>query len=239
MGSIIPSQRPLTLRRRPRPTHALLVDADTRAVARVRAALARYGFAVDHAPTAEQGLAAAAGAGYEVVILDLSLGVSFIVMARAQGYRAPLLVVSSDQAVGQRIAALDAGADDFLAKPYDAGELAARIRAMARRSREMVSVVVSCGNLSMSVERREIMIGDRRIDLGRREVSLLGYLMGQCGRAVPREVLIEAMYGFDQVIESNPIEVHVHRIRKRLAEGGATVRLENRRGLGYVLVPAG
>jgi len=149
----------------------------------------------------------------------------------------PVILVTAKNDQRAKVTALDAGADDFLGKPYDPGELAARVRALARRSRDMVGVMVCCGNLSLSLARREISIGEQRIDLAPREVSLLAHLMGQCGRAVSRDALIDAMYGFDQEVGSNPIEVHVHRIRKRLLDAGASVRIENRRGIGYRLVP--
>jgi two-component system, OmpR family, response regulator QseB len=242
MSSRHPTQQPATAARAEAPTRALLIDADTTAAAAVQAALGCHGFAVDHAQTGQAGLGAIATGGYEVVMLDLALvdmpGLALIEQVRGQGCCAPLLVVSADAAVSRRIEALNAGADDFLTKPCDHRELAARLRAIARRPRELLGLNLDCGNLSLSIERREIMVGSQPLELGAREFTLLEQLMRYCGRAVPRDALLDSLYGFDQEIESNPIEVHVHRIRKRLTDAGATVRIENRRGIGYVLVPA-
>ena len=218
----------------------LLIDPDPRAKATVLGAIAHYDFAVDHATSGQDGLAAISACSYGLIVAELALpdmsGVALLERARNRGCSIPILMVSAEGDISRRIEALDAGADDYLVKPYDPGELGARIRALARRSRDMIPLNISCGNVVLNCERREISVGGARLELGQREFSLLECLIRNNGQVLPRNTLLESLYGFDQDIESNSIEVHVHRIRKRLAAAGSTVRIENRRAIGYVLV---
>ena len=227
----------------PSPIRVLLVDGDSAAATAALDALEADGFAVDHVADGDAALGAAGAVGYDVIVLELELadmpGGRALEALRARGCGVPLLVLSARASVAMRIAALDAGADDFLVKPYDTRELIARLRALARRPREMLAVRVACNNLSLSLERLEFAVDGKPLGLGRREFMLMARLMRSVGRPVAKAQLHESLYGFGEEPCSNLIEVSVHRVRRRLREAGAAVRIESRRGVGYVLLPNG
>ncbi|HUA51782.1 MAG TPA: response regulator transcription factor [Candidatus Sulfotelmatobacter sp.] len=178
--------------------------------------------------------------GYDVIIFELvpTSGNELIERLRVRGCCTPLLALSAQNTPPIRIAALDAGADDFLGKPCDFDELEARLRALARRPRAMRNANLACSNVVLHAERRELRINGKSVALGQRELNMIEQLMRNTGRPVAKERLYEKLYGFDQATGSNLIEVSIHRIRKRLQRAGAAVRIVNRRNLGYVLLPA-
>jgi two-component system response regulator QseB len=235
-------------RARPRPAQAtplrvLLVDGDAVAAGALLDALEVGGFTVDHVGDGRAALASVGAVLYDVIILGLELadmpGEHALDALRARGCTVPLLVLSARAGVAVRIAVLDAGADDVLVKPCDMRELVARLRALARRPKEMLAARVACNNLSLSLERLEIAVDGKPLGLGRREFMLMAQLMRSAGRPVAKSQLHESLYGLGGEPCSNPIEVSVHRMRRRLREAGAAVRIESRRGVGYVLLPGG
>jgi DNA-binding response OmpR family regulator len=219
----------------------LLIEDDASLAELIRVGLQAHGFTVDHVDGGEDGLAAAETIDYDALILDLSLpdmdGIEVLKSLRKRPVRAPVLILSARGALGSRIDGLNAGADDFLPKPFDLGELTARLRALMRRPKEMLNSDLACGNLRLSPHRREVLVDGKPISLPRRELSVLEHLMRSPGMPVSKARLEEGLYGFDEEVASNSVEVHIHHVRKRLKEAGATVRIETRRGLGYVLIP--
>jgi DNA-binding response OmpR family regulator len=145
-------------------------------------------------------------------------------------------MLTARDAVEDRIAGLNAGADDYLIKPFAMAELVARIKALLRRPGGALGVVLSAGNIAFDTIGRDLRVEGNTVALPRREVALLEQLLRRQGRVVPRAILEEKLYGIDDEPESNAIPVHIHRLRKRLDEAGANAEIHTVRGVGYVLM---
>lgn len=218
----------------------ILLVEDNRALAsRFAEHITKHGLTVDICETAEDALAATETADYDVILLDLGLpdadGTIVLKRLREKRSSVPLLVITARATIRDRIASLNAGADDYLVKPFDLDELVARIHALARRGRFSIDVGLKCGNLAFDASSREAVVEGRRISLRRREAALLETLLRRKGNAVDKDALQTSVYGFDEEIGSNSIEVHIHRLRRCLTEAGATANITTIRGLGYVL----
>lgn len=179
------------------------------------------------------------GSTFDALILDLGLpdidGFEILRQLREGQSQIPVLVLTARDEVVDRIRGLDSGADDYLVKPFDNGELLARLRALIRRSAGRASPVVTCGRLSLDPAAHEIRFDRVAVALGRREHDLLAYLMTHPGQVFSRDQLVEVLYGWDAEVESNVIEVHVHHLRRKFgADVVATVR-----NVGYRLGAAG
>jgi DNA-binding response OmpR family regulator len=174
---------------------------------------------------------------FDLVVLDLGLprqdGSVVLSRLRAREAGTPVLVVTARDAVGDRIAGLDAGADDYLVKPFALSELEARVRALLRRSQGRSSDVVLIGALAFDLSTRGASVGGERLDLSAREVAVLELLVARAGRAVAKEVILERLCDFDSDVSPNAIEVYVHRLRRKLAPHA--VSIVTVRGLGYYL----
>jgi len=217
----------------------LLVEDEIRIVELLTEALTKTDFVVDAVRTCASGLSALSTAPYDAVVLDLGLpdgdGLQFLATIRASGNKTPVLVLTARDAVEDRVAGLDTGADDYLVKPFATAELVARIKALLRRPGGALGVVLQAGNVSFDTLARDVMVADRPIALPRREGATLEHLMRRLGRVVPRAVLEEKLYGIDDNVESNTVPVHIHYLRKKLSEAGATVEIHTLRGVGYLL----
>ncbi|MBX6369155.1 MAG: response regulator transcription factor [Rhodospirillales bacterium] len=220
----------------------LVVEDDEHLAALILAALKRIGLTVDHVTRLDEALAAARAVAYQAIVLDRLLpdgdGIEVVRKIRDARGTTPILILSTRAELESRIGGLDAGADDYLAKPFDVGELVARVRALLRRPGGLVSATLSCGNVSFALSTREVTIDGRPLPLPRRELAVLEQLMRNVGRVVSKPSIEEALYGFSEEVSSNSVEVHIHYLRKHLAEAGATAKIETRRGSGYALVPA-
>lgn len=174
---------------------------------------------------------------YSLVILDLSLpgldGLEILRRLRDRRNEVPVLILSADDSLRGRVSGLDGGADDYLAKPFDLTELEARVRAQLRRANTLKNPIVYCGDLMYDSNRRQFILGDQKLALTAREHAVLETLILRAGATVSKSALTRSVFGFEDDANPNAIEVHVHRVRKKLAD--SNVRIITLRGLGYVL----
>lgn len=205
----------------------------------MRSHLGKHGFAVDTAETAAEGLSLAAVGEHDVILLDLGLpdgdGTQLVKALRQARNLVPILVLSARGAIQDRIELLDAGADDYLVKPCDLDELVARVRAVARRGTVHVEERLSFAGLVFDRNTRQAIVNGREVALRPREAALLEALLRRAGEPVHRELLLSSLYSLDEEIGSNTLDVHVHHLRRRLAEAGARVGIATMRGHGYAL----
>ena len=223
----------------------LLVEDDANLSEAVRRLLRKEGHIVDLADSLRMAKAAITGHPYDVVLLDRMLpdgeGTALIFHAREAGVRTRFLILSALGDIRERVEGLDLGADDYVVKPFEPDELCARIRAVGRRPTGGAPSTVEFGNLRLDRASRDISAnvdgdtGGRPLVLPRRESTLLQTLLERAGRVVTRESLESAMYGYDDLFQSNTLESHVSRLRKHLAETDAGVAIHTIRGVGYML----
>lgn len=177
---------------------------------------------------------------YDVLLLDLGLpdgrGEELLLRHRRRGDMTPVLIVTAEDAVQSRIDCLNTGADDYLVKPFDMGELVARVRALLRRPGGALGTTLVAGNLALDSVGRQATVGTAALALARRELAVLEHLMRRKGRVVPKEILEDRLYDAEQIPNSNPIPVHVHNLRRKLSDTGATVEIHTIRGIGYILM---
>ena len=217
----------------------LLIEDETELARLVRANLAREGFAVDAVERIDDARAALAVARYDAILLDLSLpdgdGLTLLAQLRAAADATPVIAVTARDAIDARVAGLNAGADDYLVKPFALTELLARLRAILRRPNGALGMRLKAGNVAFDAGTGNVWIDEQALILPRRELAALELLMRRAGQVVARAALEESVYGFDDDIDSNAIEVTVSRLRKRLAAGGADAAIHTVRGVGYML----
>ena len=219
----------------------LLVEDETRVAGFIARGLREHAYAVDIASDGEQAVYHASVNPYDVVILDVMLpvkdGHAVCRELRAGGFRAPILMLTARDAVDDRVAGLDAGADDYLAKPFDFKELLARLRALRRRSQVLLPPVLRVADLALNPASHAVTRGGVSIGLTAKEYALLEYLVLNQGRVVGREDI--AQHVWDDAFEpfSNVIDVYVGRLRAKLDTGHTTRLIHTRRGEGYILSP--
>ena len=221
----------------------LLVIEDERELGRlVRTALERGGFAVDLAETLDAATACLDLVSYDVAILDLALpdgdGLTLLRRVRKQGSTLPVLVLTARDAPEDRVLGLNAGADDYLIKPFHMPELIARLRALMRRPNAALGITLTLGNLLFDTTSRIVRVDGAEIGLSVRETSMLEVLMRQQGSVVTRELMEQRLYSFEAQLGSNALEVLIHRLRRRLQEVGAAVVIHTVRGVGYLMAEA-
>jgi two-component system response regulator QseB len=197
--------------------------------------LGRAGYAVDWVRDGLSAEAALAAASYDLLVLDLSLprrsGVEVLADLRAKQNELPVLVITARDQVADRVRTLDLGADDYLVKPFDIDELCARLRALRRRSAGRSAPVIRHGDLMLDPASHHVARGGTPVDLSPREFALLQVLLECGGRVLSRERLQEAVYGWEDAIGSNAVEVHIHHLRRKLG----TELIRTVRGVGYVI----
>jgi len=217
----------------------LIVEDEARIAELVQGALARAGFAVDAVGLCAEARAALTVTSYDAAIVDLGLpdgdGLSLLRELRANGNLTPVLVLTARDAVEDRVRGLDTGADDYLVKPFAIEELIARTKALLRRPGGALGVILKAGNISFDTIERDVRIGDASLVLPRRESAILEHLMRRLGRVVAKPVMEEKLYGLDDEHGSNTIPVHVHHLRRKLLDAGATAEIHTVRGVGYIL----
>jgi two-component system OmpR family response regulator len=174
---------------------------------------------------------------YDLVILDLGLpkldGFEVLRRLRRRGSKTPVLILTARDALDDRVKGLDLGADDYLTKPFDLPELEARVRASIRRGQSGGGSILQHGALSLDTAGRRAMLNGEPIELSARELGVLEVLMLRSGRVVNKEQLAEQLYGWEEEVGANAIEVYVHRLRRKLEPAGVVIRTI--RGLGYLL----
>ncbi len=217
----------------------LLIEDHERFSKFVKDGLEKEGFTVDAFATAGGGEDALATVQYEAVILDLGLpdsdGLTLLREWRERGDETPVLILTARDGIDERVRGLNSGGDDYLLKPFAMEELVARIRALLRRPGGLLGLVITAGNVSFDTTAREVRIDEKTISIPRRELGVLEHLMRRNGRVVPKDVLEDKIYGFGKEVSSNSVEVHVSRLRKRLAGAGANISVHTLRGVGYLL----
>ena len=216
----------------------LLVEDDAMIGAAAQEGMRREGHAVDWVRDGAQAAAALANGVYEAMLLDLGLprrdGLTVLRELRAKGSDLPVIVITARDAVADRVAGLDAGADDYLVKPFSQDELEARMRALLRRDVARGDNVLRNGNLVLDPNTRTVTRDGAPVELSKREFALLAALLERPGTALSKAQLEERLYAWGDEVESNAVEVHVHNLRRKLgADAIRTIR-----GVGYVIAKA-
>jgi DNA-binding response OmpR family regulator len=198
------------------------------------------GLVVDAVQRGDEALAATAVAGYDAVILDLGLpdmdGMEVLRrLRRRRGADPPALILTARDSLKDRVVGLDAGADDYILKPFELAELEARLRAVLRRPGARREAVHHYGDLSFDPASRTAAVAKASLDLTRREASVLEELIRAAGRVVVKDALEDRLYGFDDDVSGNALEASVSRLRRKLAAAGSAVGIEATRGIGYRL----
>jgi two-component system response regulator QseB len=213
----------------------LLVEDDSMIGEAARQGLRQEGHSVDWVRDGKEAEAAVAATPYDAVLLDLGLprrdGLSLLKSWRAKNVTVPVLIITARDAVSDRVSGLDAGADDYLVKPFDLDELSARVRAVARRRSGRADSLIHVGDLEIDPAAKLVRWKGKDVNLSPREYALLEALADRPGAYLTRAQLEERLYGWDEEIASNAIEVHIHGLRRKLDPDF----IRNVRGMGYTL----
>jgi DNA-binding response OmpR family regulator len=217
----------------------LVVEDDVRLADLIARGLREQGYAVDLATDGDAGVYQAAVNAYDLIVLDVGLpkrdGLAVSAELRRRRSRVPILMLTARQEVRDRVAGLDAGADDYLTKPFDFEELYARLRALLRRQPEVLPAVIHVGDLAVDTHAQTAARGGRALPLTTKEYVLLEYLARNAGRVVGRAEISEHVWDENHDPFSNAIEVYVNRLRKKVDDGAPAALIHTRRGAGYVL----
>ena len=217
----------------------LLVEDNERFAVLLKRGLAAAGFVVDVLPTAEAAAAALRASRFDIVVLDLGLpdadGLDVLGEMRRHQDATPVLILTARGSLEDRVIGLQSGADDYLVKPFALEELIARLQALLRRPGNLLGVTLQLGNIALDTVARQAFVGDQPIFFSAREIAVLEQLLRRSGRVVAKNLLADNLYGLSQEVGSNAVEVYVHRLRKHLAEAGASVQIHTLRGVGYLI----
>lgn len=215
----------------------LVIEDDTTLGHALHEFLIGQGYAVDLLNDGDQAISALAGQNYDLLLLDLNLpgqsGLDILRTLRARHEQIPVLILTARDGVEDRVAGLDAGADDYLTKPFELAELAARVRAFGRRRAGHAQPFFEAGTLVLDTVSREVRVNGERLALSVRELSVLEMLMARAGRVVTKRQIVNSLSAWDADFSENAVEVYVYRLRKRL-EGTGT-GIQTVRGFGYLL----
>ncbi|WP_113156439.1 response regulator transcription factor [Nitratireductor sp. OM-1] len=217
----------------------LLVEDESELAKAMTAALSKYGIVTDHTALLADAVEMVHANSYDGILLDRRLpdgeGLSIIPSLRRSGTDIPIIVLTARNAPMERIEGLDIGADDYLGKPFLVEELLARLRAVMRRPASLAEPGISAGRLSIDPFNLTVMLDNEQFDLPRRELLVLMTLAKRKDRTVSRATLENAVYNYEEEIQSNALDAHISRLRKRLADADAGVNIHNIRGIGYLL----
>jgi two-component system OmpR family response regulator len=215
----------------------LVIEDDTTLGHALQEFLVEQGYAVDWLQDGEHARGAVAGQSYDLLLLDLNLpgrsGLDILRQLRSDGHQVPVLILTALDGVEDRVAGLDAGADDYVTKPFELAELAARVRAFGRRRAGQAQPFIEAGPLQFDTVGREVRVHGQRLALSVRELSVLEMLMARMGRVVTKTQIVNSLSAWDADFSENAVEVYVYRLRKRLEGTGAAI--QTIRGFGYLL----
>ena len=217
----------------------LLLEDHCRLAESISSGLARFGFGVDAFPTAADGISAVKSMTYDAIVLDLGLpdrdGLEILGELRQNNSAAPILILTARDGVDDRVTGLDAGADDYVVKPFAMTELAARLRALLRRPGRSMALTLNVGNLCLVVSSRQVTTNGATVRFSAREIESLELLMRREGQVTSRSVLEDSLYGLGRNVSPNSIEVLISRLRRRLRaiDGGCSIHTLH--GIGYLL----
>ena len=213
----------------------LLVEDDEQLGRGIRKALMRDGDHVDWLTDGAQALAAIRSDNFELIILDLQLpgkdGIAVLKTMRKESINTPVLIMTARDTVDERVLGLDSGADDYVVKPVELKELRSRIRALSRRSHGLAAPEIVVGGLRLNPATQQVWYRDVQVDLSRREFVVLSEFANKPGQVLARSYLEEILYGWNEGVESNALEVHIHHLRKKLD----SKLIKTIRGVGYKL----
>lgn len=218
---------------------ALVIEDDAGVAAFLSRGLREAGFAVDLASNGTQGLGLSSDERHDVIVLDLMLpglnGFEVLRNLRERSVTTPVICLTARDAVDDRVRGLDLGADDYMVKPFSFAELLARIRALLRRGTSLAHNPIVVGDLSVDVSTRCVLRGKKRIELSAREFSLLEYLARHAGEVLSRSMILERVWGMNHDPQTNVVDVHINRLRRKLNQGFDQLLIHTIRGAGYVL----
>jgi two-component system, OmpR family, response regulator QseB len=213
----------------------LLVEDDLMLGEALQDALSPHSYVVDWVKDGESALQSLRREHFEIAILDIGLpgidGIDVLKSLRKKKFELPVLLLTARDSLTDKVAGLDAGADDYLLKPFDLDELLARLRALSRRAANRATPAINYGKLSVNPESQVVTYDNQTIVLTRREYMLLIKLLENTGRILSREQLEQSLYGWSDDVESNTIEVHIHHLRKKIA----MELIHTVRGVGYMI----
>ena len=217
----------------------LLIEDERELANALSAALSKQGIVTDHAVNLGDALELTLQKNYDAILLDRRLpdgeGLTFIPKLRRAGVDTPVIVLTARNEPMERVEGLDLGADDYLGKPFLIEELVARVRALLRRPPTLEEQTIRVGRLHIDPLHLHVMAGSVPLDLPRRELLVLQALARRNGKTVLRSTLEDAVYNYQEEIQSNALDAHISRLRKRLADANAGVTIHNIRGVGYLL----
>ena len=214
----------------------LLVEDDELLGDAVYTGLKQYGYTVDWVKDGLAAQHALLSEQFESVVLDLGLpkrsGLDVLRSVRAQSIKTPVIILTARETTEDKVKGLDAGADDYLIKPFDMGELCARLRALQRRTASRAVAEIVYGEISIDLSAYSVSVGNDNLPLSRREFTLLQKLLENIGKAISRDSLTQTLYGWGDDVDSNAIEVHIHNLRKKF---GDLLPIRTIRGIGYMV----
>jgi DNA-binding response OmpR family regulator len=217
----------------------LLFEDHDRLASSIVKGLADFGFGVDSFANAADGLSAMKSVAYNGIILDLGLpdrdGIDVLRELRGRDTRTPILILTARDGVDDRVAGLNAGADDYVLKPCAMKELAARLRALLRRPGQSLGAMLTTGNVHLDVASREVAVNNSVVRFTPREIGALELLMRREGQVVSKAALEDGLYGLSKNVSANAIEVLISRVRRRLEAAGASCSIHTLHGIGYLL----
>jgi DNA-binding response OmpR family regulator len=217
----------------------LLVEDNPQLAQLIQEGLASQGFVIDRCDSLKEALATRAAAAYELILLDLGLpdgdGMDLVRRLRQANDSIPILILTARSGLNDRLIGLDGGADDYVVKPFEIAELAARCRALLRRPGASLGVILQLGNVALDTTTRTVTVAERRIEVPPREVALLEQLLRRAEQVVRRSQLEESLYSFGEEVTPNALESAVSRLRKRLSSAEANVTVRTAHGIGYAI----
>lgn len=212
----------------------LLVEDDELLGDAVKTGLTQFGYIVEWLKDGDTARAAIKTDSFELIILDLSLprlsGISLLQMIRQANNTTPVIILTARESVEDRIKGLDSGADDYITKPFDLNELGARVRALIRRSQGRADTILQYHNITLDPAAHSVLVDDEPVNVPRREFALLQKLLENSGHVLSRDQLMQSIYSWDEDVDSNALEVHIHNLRRKL---NATF-IRTIRGVGYM-----